>query len=39
MFESFNVGFSAAGALIIFVLLGVITAVKVRWLEKRVHYS
>jgi multiple sugar transport system permease protein/sn-glycerol 3-phosphate transport system permease protein len=39
MFESFNVGFSAAGALIIFLLLGVITAVKVRWLEKRVHYS
>jgi len=39
MFESFNVGYSAAGALIIFVLLGFITAVKVLWLEKRVHYS
>ncbi|MFN4281953.1 MAG: carbohydrate ABC transporter permease [Alphaproteobacteria bacterium] len=39
MFESFNVGYSAAGALIIFALLGFITAVKVLWLEKRVHYS
>lgn len=39
MFESFNVGYSAAGALIIFAFLGLITAAKVLWLEKRVHYS
>lgn len=39
MFESFNVGFSAAGTVIVFLLLGLITALKVMLTEKRVHYS
>lgn len=39
MFESFNVGYSAAGALLIFLLLGLIIAAKMIWFEKLVHYS
>jgi len=39
MFESFNVGYSAAGALLIFLILGLIIAAKMIWFEKLVHYS
>ncbi|CAH1658042.1 MULTISPECIES: sugar ABC transporter permease [unclassified Chelatococcus] len=39
MFQSFNVGYSAAGTVILFVFLGALTVFKVLVIEKRVHYS
>lgn len=39
MFQSFNVGFAAAGTVILLVLVGLLAIVKFVLLEKRVHYS
>lgn len=39
LFESFNIGYSAAGTVFIFLFLGVLVAAKVLFLEKRVHYN
>lgn len=38
LFESFNVGYSAAGTVLIFLFLGFLVAIKIAVLEKRVHY-
>lgn len=38
LFESFNVGYSAAGTVLIFLFLGLLVAIKIAVLEKRVHY-
>lgn len=39
LFESFNVGYSAAGTVLIFLFLGLLVALKIAVLEKRVHYN
>ena len=38
-FRTFNVGFGAAGTVIIFAFLLVITLVKMRMLDRHVHYQ
>lgn len=39
LFESFNIGYSAAGSVLIFLFLGMLVAFKILVLEKRVHYG
>lgn len=38
-FQSFNIGYGAAGTVLIFAIIFVVTAVKMRVLESRVHYQ
>jgi len=38
-FQSFNIGYGAAGTVLIFAIIFVVTAVKMRILESRVHYQ
>ena len=39
MFQSFNVGYAAAGAVVVIAVVGVAAAIQMVWFGRRVHYS